>query len=84
MSTYFNFFFFRALGSGKHRINKEDVQLLAPITQPDKLICIGMNYRDHCAEQNAKVPVEPVIFSKFSSCIIGPDDDIPYPEETQV
>lgn len=73
----------RAVESDTHRIKKEDVKLLAPITQPDKLICIGMNYQDHCAEQNVKVPVEPVVFSKFSSCIIGPHDDIPYPEETE-
>lgn len=73
----------RALGSGKHRIKKEDVKLLEPITHPGKVICIGMNYRDHCEEQNVKVPMEPVIFSKFSDCIIGPSDNIPYPKETE-
>lgn len=47
--------------------------LKAPIYDPQKLICIGLNYRDHCAEQNIKVPEEPLIFSKFSSSITEPN-----------
>jgi len=50
----------------------EAVQLLAPITNPEKVICIGMNYVDHCTEQNLPLPEEPVIFSKFASAICGP------------
>ena len=41
-----------------------------------------MNYRDHCEEQNAPVPTEPVVFNKFPSCIIGPKADLPYPDCT--
>ena len=41
-----------------------------------------MNYRDHCEEQGAPVPTEPVVFNKFPSCIAGPKDDLPYPEAT--
>lgn len=63
---------------------RSDVKILAPITNPDKVLCIGMNYKDHCEEQNAPVPIEPVIFNKFPSCIVGPYDDIHYPEETKV
>ncbi|XP_041477135.1 fumarylacetoacetate hydrolase domain-containing protein 2-like [Lytechinus variegatus] len=63
-------------------LKRTDVKLLSPITGPQKVICIGMNYRDHCTEQNYPIPTEPVIFSKFSSAIIGPNDDVVYPELT--
>ena len=41
-----------------------------------------MNYRDHCEEQGAPIPTEPVVFNKFPSSIVGPFDPIPYPEVT--
>ena len=44
----------------------------------NKFICIGMNYVDHCVEQNIDVPTVPLVFSKFGSCIVGPDDVIPH------
>ena len=44
----------------------------------NKFICIGMNYVDHCVEQNIDVPTVPLVFSKFGSCIVGPDDAIPH------
>jgi len=49
-------------------------------TKPDKVICIGLNYREHCLETNIPIPVEPLVFSKFPSSIIGPIEKIPYPE----
>lgn len=64
-------------------VKRDSVKLLAPVTSCDKVLCIGMNYIDHCEEQNAPVPVEPVIFNKFPSCIIGPNDDLTYPNETE-
>lgn len=67
-----------------YTVPRDSVKIQAPITNPEKIVCIGMNYRDHCLEQNAPVPQEPVVFSKFPSCIIGPYDDLPYPKETQV
>ncbi|KAH9500853.1 Fumarylacetoacetate hydrolase domain-containing protein 2 [Bulinus truncatus] len=73
----------RAAGSGKDVIKPNQVKFLSPIDNPEKLICIGMNYIDHCAEQNIPVPEEPVVFSKFNSSIIGPFDDIHHPEETK-
>ena len=60
------------------------MELLSPVTSPDKVICIGMNYRDHCEEQGAPVPTEPVVFNKFPSCLAGPFDPIPYPAVTEV
>ncbi|MEQ2203363.1 Fumarylacetoacetate hydrolase domain-containing protein 2 [Xenoophorus captivus] len=58
--------------------------LLSPILAPEKVVCVGMNYRDHCLEQNAPIPKEPIIFSKFPSAITGPYDDIVLPPESQV
>jgi 2-keto-4-pentenoate hydratase/2-oxohepta-3-ene-1,7-dioic acid hydratase in catechol pathway len=54
-------------------------QLLAPIPRPGKVICIGLNYRDHALESNAPIPTEPICFSKFSTAVIGPDATIELP-----
>ncbi|KAM6369644.1 oxaloacetate tautomerase fahd2, mitochondrial-like [Pluvialis apricaria] len=72
----------RALESGRHRLGRETVQLLAPVGDPEKVICVGLNYRDHCLEQDVKIPKEPIIFSKFPSAIAGPFDDIVHPEDS--
>jgi len=60
----------------------DDVALKAPVTGMDKVLCIGMNYRDHCEEQGQPTPTEPLVFNKFPSCVVGPFDDIPYPPMT--
>ncbi|XP_074837833.1 oxaloacetate tautomerase fahd2, mitochondrial-like [Carettochelys insculpta] len=72
----------RAQESGQHILPRSQVTLLAPITKPEKLICVGLNYADHCQEQNVDIPKDPIIFSKFPSCIIGPCDEIIYPPES--
>ncbi|XP_041985455.1 fumarylacetoacetate hydrolase domain-containing protein 2 [Aricia agestis] len=51
-----------------------EVLLAAPITGNDKVLCVGLNYKDHCQEQNLTPPEVPMIFSKFSSTIIGQKD----------
>ncbi|MDF2094421.1 fumarylacetoacetate hydrolase family protein [Aquibaculum arenosum] len=48
-----------------------------------KFICIGLNYADHAAESNLPVPTEPVVFSKATSCIVGPNDDIEIPRNSE-
>lgn len=68
----------------RERIPIDSVKLLAPITNPDKVVCVGMNYVDHCEEQNVPVPAEPIFFSKFASTLIGPFEPIRYPKVTQV
>jgi 2-keto-4-pentenoate hydratase/2-oxohepta-3-ene-1,7-dioic acid hydratase in catechol pathway len=55
------------------------VKLCAPIPDPPKVICIGLNYRDHAAESGAAIPREPVLFSKFATAIIGPGETIRLP-----
>ncbi|XP_061116086.1 fumarylacetoacetate hydrolase domain-containing protein 2A isoform X2 [Conger conger] len=73
----------RALSSGQCVVPLSEVRLLPPVTAPEKVVCVGMNYRDHCLEQNAPIPKEPIIFSKFPSAITGPYDDITLPEESE-
>ena len=46
------------------------------VEKPGKFVAIGLNYSDHAAETGAKVPTEPIVFMKATSCICGPDDDI--------
>lgn len=73
----------RALDSGQHILSRSQLSILAPITNPEKVICVGMNYVDHCLEQNVPVPKEPIIFSKFPNAIVGPYDSIVLPTESQ-
>ncbi|NXW39102.1 FAHD2 protein, partial [Phaetusa simplex] len=68
--------------SGRHRVPRGTVRLLAPVGDPQKVIAVGLNYRDHCQEQGVSVPKEPIIFSKFPSAIIGPFDDIVHPQDS--
>ena len=53
------------------------------ITKPSKFIGIGLNFSDHAAEIGAKIPKEPIVFMKASSCISGPYDDIVIPKDSK-
>ena len=55
------------------------VKLLAPIPRPPKIICVGLNYRDHALESNMEIPKVPTIFSKYATAVIGPGDTIRLP-----
>jgi 2-keto-4-pentenoate hydratase/2-oxohepta-3-ene-1,7-dioic acid hydratase in catechol pathway len=61
------------------RVAAEQVRLLAPVIDPQKIVCIGLNYRDHAAESGAPIPAEPVLFSKFSTALIGHGEPIVLP-----
>ena len=52
------------------------VALLAPVPRPGKVICIGLNYKDHAKEQNVEPPKTPIVFSKFSTSIAAPETPI--------
>jgi 2-keto-4-pentenoate hydratase/2-oxohepta-3-ene-1,7-dioic acid hydratase in catechol pathway len=52
----------------------------APVGDPGKVICIGLNYRDHALESGSPIPSEPVVFSKFSQAVIGPGEAIVLPQ----
>jgi len=65
-----------AVKAHKCAIPEAQITVKAPIFDPEKIVCIGMNYVDHCTEQNQPVPKEPVVFSKFASAIASPGDCI--------
>ena len=53
------------------------------ITNPGKFVAIGLNYSDHAAETGAKIPTEPIVFMKATSCIVGPNDDVVIPKNSK-
>jgi 2,4-didehydro-3-deoxy-L-rhamnonate hydrolase len=56
-----------------------DVRLGAPVARPSKIVCIGLNFRDHAAETGAELPKEPVIFFKATTALCGPNDALVIP-----
>jgi 2-keto-4-pentenoate hydratase/2-oxohepta-3-ene-1,7-dioic acid hydratase in catechol pathway len=59
-----------------------EVQLLAPVLRPGKVLCVGLNYRDHAIESNMTIPEVPTIFLKLPNAVIGPDADIVLPRNS--
>jgi 2,4-diketo-3-deoxy-L-fuconate hydrolase len=59
------------------------VRLGSPVARPSKIICIGLNYIDHCKETNAPIPTEPIIFFKSTTSLCGPDDDLIIPKNSE-
>ena len=57
-------------------ISLDDITLLAPVLSPPKIVCLGLNYKDHAKEQGKDIPDEPIIFMKPRTAIIGPDQPI--------
>ena len=57
----------------------ERVRIGACVGRVGKMVCIGLNYADHAAESNLPVPTEPVVFNKWTSAIVGPNDDVEIP-----
>jgi acylpyruvate hydrolase len=67
------------------RLAKSGIELCAPVPRPGKIICIGLNYRDHAEESGMAIPASPIIFSKFATCAIGAAESILLPKDsTQV
>ena len=61
----------------------KNLRIGACVSNPSKFIGIGLNYRDHALEQNLPIPKEPIIFSKFTNCVSGPNDDIIIPKNSK-
>ncbi len=59
-----------------------NLRIGACVSKPSKFIGIGLNFKDHAEEQNLPIPQEPIIFSKFTSCIAGPNDPIIIPKNS--
>jgi len=69
------------IGLDKQAFISGDLQ--APIAAPQKVLCIGLNYREHARETNAEIPSEPVCFGKYANTIGGPGSDIVLPTVSQ-
>jgi len=65
------------------RVNRNSVVLKAPVPNPGKIICIGLNYREHAAEANVQIPDYPTIFAKYPNCLIGTKEPIVIPPVTK-
>ncbi|GAC1449920.1 MAG: hypothetical protein NVSMB9_34060 [Isosphaeraceae bacterium] len=74
-----------ALARGLVRHDPATATLRAPITDPRKIVCIGLNYRDHAIESGAEIPAEPILFSKYPTALVGQGANVVLPSEsTQV
>ncbi|MEP6681108.1 MAG: fumarylacetoacetate hydrolase family protein [Chloroflexota bacterium] len=77
------------LGSGRLSeatgplIDAGSVRLLAPLPRPGKIICVGLNYRDHCREQRIAPPPYPMLFSKFANAVADPGEAVVRPRATE-
>jgi 2-keto-4-pentenoate hydratase/2-oxohepta-3-ene-1,7-dioic acid hydratase in catechol pathway len=69
----------RAAASGE-RTPLAEVRLRAPVPDPQKIICLGLNYRDHAAESGQEIPAAPMWFAKFANSLIGSGDEILLPD----
>lgn len=72
-----------ALAAGElPKAETEGLRVGAPIAQPGKVVCIGLNYRRHAEETNAPIPAEPVVFMKAPDVVVGPADDVLIPRKS--
>jgi acylpyruvate hydrolase len=65
------------------RVSRRGLVLLPVVPRPPKVICVGLNYRDHAEETGMKIPEHPVFFSKFTSCLIGAGEPIVVPRVSE-
>ena len=65
---------------GAKALDAASVRLGPPIPDPDKIICLGLNYKDHAAEAEMALPAAPILFPKYRNSLIGPFDDIVVPK----
>ncbi len=61
----------------------DSVRLGSPVARPSKIICIGLNYVDHCEETGAAIPTEPIIFFKSTTSLCGPNDNLIIPKNSE-
>jgi len=74
-----------ALARGPVRHDPATAVLLAPVPDPRKIVCVGLNYRDHAEETGSPIPGEPILFSKYPTTLVGHGANVVLPpESTQV
>ena len=71
------------LPEGAADIDPASVRIRAPIARPGKIICVGLNYHDHCREQSVEPPAYPMLFSKFANAVADPGQMVTRPPATE-
>lgn len=72
-----------AVRDGKlSQLRETNLRIGAPVFKPGKIICIGLNYRNHARESGMEVPKEPIIFMKAPNTLVGPNDDVLIPHKS--
>lgn len=69
----------RTVERGGQRVPVAEAKYYAPVPEPHKIICLGLNYRDHAMEAGQPIPSEPILFSKFSTALVGHNANIVLP-----
>jgi 2-keto-4-pentenoate hydratase/2-oxohepta-3-ene-1,7-dioic acid hydratase in catechol pathway len=69
----------RRAGEADGQLALADVRLLAPVPDPEKIVCLGLNYRDHAAEAGQEIPQAPMWFAKFANSLVGSGEPVLLP-----
>jgi 2-keto-4-pentenoate hydratase/2-oxohepta-3-ene-1,7-dioic acid hydratase in catechol pathway len=72
-----------AVADGGSTIDPADARLLSPVTAPSKIVCMGLNYREHAAEAGLEPPETPTFFAKFPNALAAPGAEVPLPGYSQ-
>lgn len=67
-------------GADSERLSLEDADLAPLVLSPEKIFCVGLNYKDHVAEADLDLPTHPTLFAKFARSLIGPGEDLVLPD----
>ncbi len=73
----------RALRDGAEFLPKEELTLGPCVPHPEKILCIGLNYRKHAEESNMPIPEYPILFNKFRNALVGSGEPVPIPREAR-
>ena len=73
---------FLEINKGQLAVIDDAERLGSPVARPSKIVCIGLNYAKHAKETGAAIPVEPILFFKSTTALVGPNDDITIPKNS--
>lgn len=73
----------RTVERGGQKVAVSEAKYLAAVPDPHKIICLGLNYKDHAAESGAAIPKDPILFSKYATALVGHNENIVLPSVSQ-
>src|SRR6185295_15929149 len=68
---------------GAFKYEGKEIKFLAAVHEPRKIVCVGLNYKDHAAESGSPIPRDPVLFSKYATALVGHNESIVLPSVSQ-